>query len=322
MCGVIDDPTFFFGEVIMPRADMSISKAFCFVLLGSSQLLIAQDVPYLGNQYIYDAGQMALQQNFFDGMNKSLSESSRPAPMATPQSLTFTPSQTQRKKNIADYVSSVAKIAPDYAPQLVAEFGDGAVFDQYGQMLGGIGLDANDLGDNLAVWWITAWEAAQGRPVETNPASFGKVKAQVARILSEKALTAMSNADKQRYADSLTIQTLVLTNQIDQVNGNPAMARQLADGIKAGAKTMGFDLDAMTLTEDGFVSAKGRKTGAADGTSKATNPAAVETAIAANASGNSDAAKDTITQWALIAAAGGAGLAGVFLFGKAMGRKG
>jgi hypothetical protein len=215
---------------------------------------------------------------------------------ATPQSMSFTPSKTQRKKNIAGYISRVTKIAPDYAPKLAAEFGDGTVFDQYGQMLGGIGLNANDLGDNLAVWWITAWEAAQGRPVQTNPASFVKVKAQVARILSEKALTAMSNADKQRYSDNLTIQTLVLSNQIDQAKANPAMARQLADGVKAGAKKMGFDLAAMTLTKDGFVRNTGRKTGAAENSSKAANPAAAETA--------------------------GAGLGGVVLFAKAMGRKG
>jgi hypothetical protein len=288
----------FFGAKTMPTAAAFISRALCVVFFGASYTLMAQDVPYLGNQYIYDVGQMSLQQNFFDGVNKSLSESSKPKATSTPQSMSFTPSKTQRKKNIADYISRVTKIAPDYAPKLAAEFGDGTVFDQYGQMLGGIGLNANDLGDNLAVWWITAWEAAQGRPVQTNPASFVKVKAQVARILSEKALTAMSNADKQRYSDNLTIQTLVLSNQIDQAKANPAMARQLADGVKAGAKKMGFDLAAMTLTKDGFVRNTGRKTGAAENSSKAANPAAVETAFA------------------------GAGLGGVVLFGKAMGRKG
>jgi hypothetical protein len=240
-------------------------------------------------------------------------------PKAAPQSLTFTPSKTQRKKNIADYVSRVEKITPDYAPQLSAELGDGAVFNQYGQMLGGIGLDANNLGDNLAVWWVTAWEASQGRPVETPPAAFAKVKEQVGRILSEKTLMAMTNAEKQRYSDSLVIQTLVLVNQIDQAKADPQIAQQLAVGIKAGAKKMGFDLDTMTLTEDGFAKAKGGKTGAAGDTDKATNPTSQPVATAAN---DTAPAGDKTTQYALIAAAGGAGLAGMFLFGKAMGKKG
>ena len=256
----------------------------------------------------------------FPPINDFSEVDTKSAPTATPQSLTFTPSTSQRKKNIADYISGVAKIAPDYAPQLAAEFGDGRVFDQYGQMLGGIGLNANDVGDNLAVWWVTAWEAAQGRPVETNPAAFVKVKAQVGRILSEKALTAMSNAEKQKYADSLAIQTLVLANQIDQAKNSPDKAQELAAGINAGAKKMGFDLESMTLTQDGFKSVKGRKTGAADSTDKATNPDAAPTAVATNSAPNGPS--DSTKNWALIAAAGGAGLAGVFLFGKAMGKKG
>jgi hypothetical protein len=43
---------------------------------------------------------------------------------ATPLSLTFTPNSAYRKKNVADYVRQVAKIAPDYAPKLDADLGD------------------------------------------------------------------------------------------------------------------------------------------------------------------------------------------------------
>ncbi len=178
------------------------------------------------------------------------------APTAAPQSLSFTPNAGQRKKNVADYISRVAKIAPTYAPQLAAEFADGQIFTHYGQLMDSVGLSANDVGDNLAVWWITAWEASMGRPVDTPPAAFAKVKTQVSRILSEKKLLVMSNADKQRYADSLTIQSMILANQIEQAKTNPDIAQKLATGIKAGAKKMGFDLEAMTLSKDGFVPTK------------------------------------------------------------------
>jgi hypothetical protein len=236
---------------------------------------------------------------------------------ATPLSLTFTPNSAYRKKNVADYVRQVAKIAPDYAPKLDADLGDGQVFNQYSQMLDGIGLNANDLGDNLAVWWITAWEASQGRPVETPPIAFAKVQQQVQRVLAAESFTKMSNSDKQKFSDSLMIQTLILANQIDQAKSDPEISRQLAAGIKKGANQLGFDLESMTLTEEGFRPIKGRKTGAADSADKATNPAAEPTAVAANDTGNSNTRK-----WALIAAAAGAGLGGIFLFGKAMGKKG
>jgi hypothetical protein len=220
----------------------------------------AQDVPYFYNSNI-DYSEVLRAGKSGNAQDNIIDEviTSKPVPTTTPQSMSFTPSQSQRKKNIAEYVSSVAKIAPDYAPKLAAEFADGAVFDQYGRMLGSMGLDATNVGDNLAAWWITAWEASIARPVDTPPATFVKVKAQVSRILSEKALTAMSNMEKQRYADSLTIQTLVLANQIEQARNNPAIARILAAGIKAGAQKMGFNLGTMTLTENGFVSIKGGK---------------------------------------------------------------
>jgi hypothetical protein len=247
----------------MLSAISSTVRALCVVCFCASQAVNGQDVPYLGNQYIYDAGQMAVQQNFFDGMNDSLVKDVTTSPATAPQSMSFIPNQSQRKRNIAAYVSSVAKIAPDYAPKLAAEFGDGAVFAQYAQVMDSVGLDANDVGDHLAVWWITAWEASVARPVEIPPAAYVKVKAQVARLLSEKALTAMTNAEKQRYADSLAIQTMVLANQIEQAKNNPNLAQQLAAGIKAGAKKIGFDLGGMTLTENGFLSTKDRKTSAA-----------------------------------------------------------
>jgi hypothetical protein len=180
------------------------------------------------------------------------------APTATPQSLKFVPNNTQRKKNIADYVARVSKIAPDYAPQLAAEYADGSVFMQYGQALKGVGLDANDLGDNFTVWWMSAWEASMGRPVNIAPASFANVKLQVGRILAGKAFAAMTNVQKQRFSDSLAIQAMILSNQIKQAKTDPAIAKQLAIGIKQGAKKLGLDLESMTLKENGFVPTKAR----------------------------------------------------------------
>jgi hypothetical protein len=180
------------------------------------------------------------------------------APAAKPQSLKFVPNNTQRKKNIADYVARVAKIAPDYAPQLAAEYADGSVFNQYGLALMGVGLDANDLGDNFTVWWMSAWEASMGRPVSIAPASFASVREQVGRVLAGKAFAVMSNVQKQKFSDSLAIQAMILSNQIKQAKADPLIAKQLAVGIKQGAKKLGLDLDAMTLTDKGFVPVKRR----------------------------------------------------------------
>jgi hypothetical protein len=248
-------------------------------------------------------------------MNEVITKPSRDEKLGIPaissQSLTFYPSKAQRKKNIAKYIADVAKVAPDYAPQLAAEFADGKMFAQFGQLMDSVGLDANDVGDNLAAWWITAWEASMARSVETPPAAFAKVKEQVRRILSEKALVAMSNVEKQNYADSMTIQTLVLANQIEQAKSNPEIAQKLATGIKAGAKKMGFDLDAMTLTEDGFVPVKkGRKTGDASGVGVGVGADRVMAASKAEANPADDGG-DASPNYILFAALGSATLGGI-----------
>jgi hypothetical protein len=177
----------------------------------------------------------------------------RKAPVAVPQSLRFTPNAAQRKKNVADYVRRVAKIDKAYAPKLADELADGQVFQQYGQMLGSVGLDPNNLADHFAAWWITAWEASQIGPVETPASAAPSVKMQVNRMLADQSFGAMTSAQKQTFADSLAIQALILTKQIDQVKADPDGARQLSAGIKSGAAKFGLDLGSMTLTGDGFV---------------------------------------------------------------------
>ena len=132
------------------------------------------------------------------------------------------------------------------------------------------------------------------------------------------------SAQKQEMAEAMLIQAALIDSSAQVYADDDNLKQQLATAVKKGAKASGLDLDAMTLTEGGFVSVKGRKTGDASDAAKGANPASAPTAVAANdaATGpDNDTTSDT-GKWALIAAAGGAGLAGVFLFGKAMGKKG
>lgn len=101
-----------------------------------------------------------------------------------------------------------------------------------------------------------------------------------------------------------------LISATQQTYGNdPTMARNLASVVRRGAAASGVDLDAMTLTEQGFVPAK--ETGAAD-LAPGTEPRALAAANDAGAG----------PSYGFLAAAGGAGLGAAFLVGKALGRKG
>jgi hypothetical protein len=71
----------------------------------------------------------------------------------------------------------------------------------------------------------------------------------------------------------------------------------------------------MKLTDEGFVPSG--KTGAVDPA-----PGAPDQALAANSAPEPVAATDTSTPYILLAAAGGAGIGGVVLLGKMIGRRG
>jgi hypothetical protein len=78
---------------------------------------------------------------------------------------------------------------------------------------------------------------------------------------------------------------------------------------------MGLDLYAMTLTANGFVPAK--RGSAVDESDLQLGSESEEQALASTEpSGNTES-----PNYVLIAAAGGAGLGGMFLLGKTMGRK-
>jgi hypothetical protein len=235
---------------------------FAFVVFGlSSTKLLAQygygnpisiPVPVQVPSLLYDRGD----QKSEEPNNASLQ--SRTAP-ATPVNLRFTPNVAQRRQNLATFVAEVTKVTPDYAPKLAAELGDGSVFGQYGQLLRTLDLDANNVADNMAVWWLHAWEASAGRPITVPDSAYGVVKAQVQRMLANAKMAAMSNADKQKMADDFMIRTLIMANQIDQAKTSAEFAKQLAFGTRKSVKAAGLDFDKMTLTEKGFVSVKGGK---------------------------------------------------------------
>jgi hypothetical protein len=240
---------------------------------------------------------------------------------------TYTPSKSARKKNLANFVAKTRATDPAGAAQMEQVFASGDIIEQIDGMMQAKGLSVSNAADAYAVWWVNAWEVANGiTSGESSSRQLKAVSAQAARGFASTAqFVNATDAQKQEMAEAMLIQAALIDSSAEAYANDPAMKQKLADAVRQGAKKTGLDLDAMTLTEDGFVKAKGRKTGAAGDASKAANPNAPTTAIAANATGASEGESGeggNTLNYALIAAAAGAGLGSVFLFGKAMGKKG
>ncbi len=222
--------------------------------------------------------------------------------------LIFTPSAANRRINLAKFVEKTRATDPVGADKMAALFASTdiiAMIDQ--KMQSTYGMRANNVADAYAVWWVSAWMGAKGRSDDATPGQMAMVKRQATNALAATPeFASATDAGKQELAEALLVQAALIGDTIDTYKSDPAMLVKTRAAIAKGAKGMGLDLDTMTLTDQGFVPAK---TGAADPT-----PGTPERALAAR-----DA---TTPPYVLMAAAGGAGIGGVLLLGKAMGRRG
>jgi hypothetical protein len=221
--------------------------------------------------------------------------------------LIFTPSVARRKANYARFIERSRRADPAGVDNLVATLATDPVSLMSAE-LAKVGLSASNVADTYAVYWVEAWQAAHGQTGDSSHQTAQAVKRQAARaLLATPEFLRAGHDGKQELADSLLVQALMIGAAKHQANGDQNALRQIASAVRKGAKGMGLDLDAMTLTEAGFVPAK--TTGAADPA-----PGAAREALAATG--------DRKPGYGLLAAAGGAGLGAAFLIGKAMGRRG
>jgi hypothetical protein len=95
------------------------------------------------------------------------------------------------------------------------------------------------------------------------------------------------------------------------------LRNEFIDNVRQTSKKSGFDVDTVSLTEEGFVPAKGRSADASDAIEDSEKAFA-----AADASEPKGDDNDNATSYALIASVAGAGIGMAFLIGKAKGKKG
>jgi hypothetical protein len=186
---------------------------------------------------------------------------------------TYTPSRAVRQKNLAKFVAKTRGIDPVGAERMEQLFANGDIVGQIDAIMQTKGLTASNAADAYAIWWVAAWQAANADTREIDGGTYKSVSAQAARGLSSSPEFAnASDAQKQEMAEALLIQAAMIDSHKDVYAGDQAMMAKLGDAVRQGAEKSGLDLDKMTLTEDGFAEVKGRKTGAAGSTDKATNP--------------------------------------------------
>jgi hypothetical protein len=179
-----------------------------------------------------------------------------PAPPAASVKSTFVQSPERTKQNLAQFIAKTRETGNvEGATQMEQLFGQPGFMAEVGKAIAPSGLKTNDAADAMALWWVVAWNAAHGRTDTPPPATFAAVKAQVKRAFAATpAFAATTDAQKQEMAEAMLVQGLLLDAASEQaVKQGGAVAAQVADAALKGAKaSYGFDLNAMTLTPQGF----------------------------------------------------------------------
>jgi hypothetical protein len=241
------------------------------------------------------------------------SRASNPTPTI---SFDYRNSSARTRANLAKFAQKSRSKDPVGAAKMAELFASTDVIGLIDQkMQQAYGMRANNVADAYAMWWVSAWMGAQGRSDDASAGQMAMVKRQASNALgATREFASSSDAGKQELAEALLVQAALIQATIDTYKSDPAMLAKTRASIKQGAKAMGLDLGTMTLTDEGFKPA--RKTGVVETLD--------ETQLAANGGAESQPAPttDKSPPYLLLAAAGGAGLGGAFLVGKAMARRG
>lgn len=167
----------------------------------------------------------------------------------------YTPSVADRRRNLARIASKMrASGDPTGADAITSSYPAGDIIQQADRSLRKLGMRTDDVADAYTIWWISAWKASRRDTTDASPASVRAVRAQTARaLLTAPDFRRAGNAQKQEFAEALVIQTALLEAATDKYANDAKMGPMLMRAARQGALASGIDLDAMRLTEGGFV---------------------------------------------------------------------
>ena len=166
-------------------------------------------------------------------------------------------SLSNRKKNLDSIVNKTRANSPKDADALAKIFASTDIIDDVGKGIAPYGLKTNNVADAYAVYWMTAWQAAHGDTSDFTTSQSQAVKQQAANaLLATAEFVSATDAIKQEMAEAYLVQAALIQASVDVAQTDRTIAKGLPSAVRKGAKASGLDLDAMTLTDEGFVPAQ------------------------------------------------------------------
>lgn len=178
-----------------------------------------------------------------------------PAAPGKTASLDFKPSAQLRQQIIKAYVDGMRGPFPEVAKVLEASFKDRDVFAEANKQAHQLfGVSVNNVADALAVFLTYGWLVARGDSSDPTKAQVQAVSKQFKGLATKMAN--MSELQKQQTADAFTMQSVIISFFTEVYSGKPDELKKFGQGQNESLKRLGFDLNAVKLTDQGFIPAK------------------------------------------------------------------
>lgn len=168
--------------------------------------------------------------------------------------LSFKVDLALREQFIRQFIERIQQQNPVGAEKLALLQTKGDIIESIQTTIQPYGLTVTHLADAYALWWVSMWQAAQGKTYALERKTAQAVKEQATKALFNTGVFKDANdSTKQELAETLLLQSLLLDAALEQVKPDPLLLQQLSESVLNEAKQSGLELDKMLLTPKGFV---------------------------------------------------------------------
>lgn len=168
--------------------------------------------------------------------------------------LRFTPNLETRKALISQTIALAEAQSPVSAIAVKRSLTAVDPVVAAGRRMAPVGLATNNMADAMALFLTSTWTMSRGSTQLPSKSHVLGVKTQAAQILLANAgLAEVTNTQKQRYAETLLIQTGLLEATFIQLSKDPKGSAQFSAELVQLVTGMGIDLRAVTVSDQGFI---------------------------------------------------------------------
>ncbi|KRR26074.1 hypothetical protein CQ14_26640 [Bradyrhizobium lablabi] len=208
-------------------------------------------------------GNLALSQSILSGTRRlgdaapSGSTAALPAPTTPAQidaALNYTADPQRSERTRADVIKAISGSDAALRADLEKAFADDAVLKEFERVMAANGYSSRNIADNMTVLLQVSWETLSGSTA--SKAQILGIRQQVLGIfLGTPALRAMTNAERQDWAERIAYQVVLATIARQEAlrSGDPARLKQVRQTTAAMLQAqVGIDMSQLRLTEQGF----------------------------------------------------------------------